>query len=90
MKIRRVLTVIKRSTYERLRDDDTRDGRKLKEMIERGEPATLRVRESHEEHVASVQVVRRVLRKLKLEVKERARLPDEPRSRRRSGRHRRR
>ena len=78
MKIASALLAVKRSTFDRLKTDTTPDGERLRRMIDAGDPAVNGVRASHEEHTASLETVREVVKRLGIQTFETQQLPTEP------------
>lgn len=71
MKIGRVLMIVKKTSYERLRRTNNRKDTEMRRLLEQGHDLTLGVELAHEEHVASVRTVRTELRTRGIEVEER-------------------
>lgn len=71
----KVLLATKKTTFAMLNEDDRPEAQRLRQMIEDGNPTVAGVEESHREHRASLEEVRRVLRAKGAKVLERARMP---------------
>ncbi|MGF1509941.1 MAG: NAD(+)/NADH kinase [Myxococcota bacterium] len=78
MKVRTVLLAVKKTTFSLLEKTDSAEARRLRQMVSAGNPTVAGVQASHDEHVASLRVVRSVLRRRGCKVVERTRLPTKP------------
>ncbi len=78
MKIARVTLVNKRSQVDRLAEDASPEGERLRQLVEAYDPSVRPMVDSHAEHIESVRSVRETLRRHGVEVDERNWLPREP------------
>ncbi|MCC7382761.1 MAG: NAD(+)/NADH kinase [Deltaproteobacteria bacterium] len=72
MKVRRVLLVLKRTAYALLKTRRKRDEARLRRLLSEGHDSTAALKAAHDEHIASVEHVKNVLRWRGIEIRERS------------------
>lgn len=78
MKIRRVLLVVKKTAYSILSEGRSKGDARMRRLLAQHHGSVARIRPAHEEHSASVRLVRRELRARGIDVVERTRPPRTP------------
>ncbi|MEQ8276408.1 MAG: NAD(+)/NADH kinase [Deltaproteobacteria bacterium] len=78
MKLRRALVVVKRTALSKLAKDKRVHSRRIRKLVEQRDASVLGILEGHEEHVASVKHVKRVLKERGVDFKVQSTIPRGP------------
>ena len=78
MKIRKVLLVVKETALTKLGQDRSAGTRRMRKLLRERDPSVAGIQLGHDEHVASLKEVRRVLRARKIDFTARRTIPRKP------------